>query len=330
MKKVIFVLFPLLLTTACEENSPSGSSYDSNITINNYGAGAVCGGAVLSLNDKVYRSFEGGVASLDEGLNINTLDKIGNFDHSQVYHVEVIDGDLWFSLTNYSDFNEVRVLDDSGEEIASYGDVGVAPGDFAKWTSGENSWVFVANEGNLGSTNGSITMINQNGETSQLEAVGDIVQSLEVYQDKLIVLVNNSHMIKIYSITEDGLNLPGIEVSTDNSSPREMEIVNDKIYFTNWDTQDVKVFNLFNYAIEESIPVGTLPEGIISDGLSLWVANSGEDTVSEITLSSLNEIKYEVGTGPQNITIHDGDIYISRTYYDESWNAFHGSSKIEF
>ena len=330
MKKILFLSLTILLTTSCEENNPSASIDNSNITINNYGAGTVCGGSILSLNDKVYRSFEGGVASLDENLNINSSDKIGNFDHSQVYHVEVIDGNVWFSLTNYSDFNEIRVLDNMGSEIASYTDIGIAPGDFSNWTSGDNSWVFVANEGNYGSTNGSITMINQDGETSQLAAVGDVVQSLEVYEDKLIVLVNNSHMIKIYNITEDGLSLPGIEISTDNSSPREMVIVEDKVYFTNWNTQDVKVFNLFNYAIEESIPVGTLPEGITSDGFSLWIANSGENTVSEISLSSLSETKHEVGTGPQNTAIHDGDIYISRTFYDESWNAFHGSSKIDF
>ena len=109
-----------------------------------------------------------------------------------------------------------------------------------------------------------------------------------------------------------------------------MVIVDDKIYFTNWNTQDVKVFNLFNYSIEQSIPVGLLPEGIISDGNSLWVANSGEDTVSEISLSTLNETKYEVGEGPQSLVAHDGDVYISRTYYNANWNAFYGSSKIEF
>ena len=33
--------------------------------------------------------------------------------------------------------------------------------------------------------------------------------------------VNNSHTIKKYDITETGLALPGIEVSTNNSGPRE-------------------------------------------------------------------------------------------------------------
>ena len=48
------------------------------------------------------------------------------------------------------------------------------------------SWVFVANEGNLGSTNGSISMIDEFGNVYETETLGDVVQSLEVYGDKLI------------------------------------------------------------------------------------------------------------------------------------------------
>ena len=60
-------------------------------------------------------------------------------------------------------------------------------------------------------------------------------------------------MMKIFDITDEGLSMLGIEVSTENSSPREMVIVNDKVYFTNWNSQDVKIFNLFNYTFETSI-----------------------------------------------------------------------------
>ena len=190
------------------------------------------------------------------------------------------------------------------------------------------SWIFIANEGNYGSSNGSISMIDDFGNVYEIENVGDVVQSLEVYEDKLIVLINNSHKIRIYDITVDGLSLPGIEIDTDNSSPREMVVVDDKIYFTNWNSQDVKIFNLFNYTIESSIPVGSMPEGIITDGTTLWVANSGEGTVSEIDITSLSETRHNVGDGPQNLVLHEGEVYISRTFYDDTWNAFYGSSKI--
>ena len=192
-----------------------------------------------------------------------------------------------------------------------------------------SSWVFVANEGNFGSSNGSISMIDEFGNVHETESIGDVVQSLEVYEDKLIVLVNNSHKIKIYNITSKGLDMPGIEISTNNSSPREMVIVNGMVYFTNWNTSDVKVFNLYTYNIDTSIPVGIMPEGIVTDGTKLWVANSGEDTVSEIDISSLIETKHIVGQGPQNLTRHNDDVYISRTYYSDDWTeTYHGATII--
>ena len=196
--------------------------------------------------------------------------------------------------------------------------------------SENTSWTFVANEGNYGASNGSISMIDEFGNLYETESIGDIVQSLYVYEDKLIVLVNNSHKIKIYDITPGGLSMPGIEISTNESSPREMVVVDGMVYFTNWNTSDVKVFNLYTYNIDESISVGVMPEGIITDGETLWIANSGEDTVYEIDISSrlVNAI-YNVGQGPQNLIINDGAIYASRTYYSADWTeTYHGASKI--
>jgi hypothetical protein len=121
------------------------------------------------------------------------------------------------------------------------------------WTACENnnttssdsepnsSWIFVANEGNMGQSNGTISMINDFGKVYETEPIGDIVQSLEVYKDKLIVIVNNNHEIILYDITEDdGIKLPSVIVSTENSSPREMAIVNDNLYFTSCVLQLVK------------------------------------------------------------------------------------------
>tara|TARA_B110000116_G_scaffold264986_1_gene273500 strand:+ start:196 stop:1215 length:1020 start_codon:yes stop_codon:yes gene_type:complete len=197
------------------------------------------------------------------------------------------------------------------------------------------SWIFIANEGAYGASNGSISMIDDYGNVYETESIGDIVQSFEVYNDKLIVIVNNSHKIKIYDITPEGLSMPGIEIDTENSSPRELVVLNDKIYFTNWNTQDVKVFDLFNYTIEASISTEGLPEDIMFDGTNLWVTItmnsdwSPATTVSKIDINTNSIIEtIEVGDGPQNLIQHNGDIYISRTFYDNSWNAYHGSSKI--
>jgi len=198
------------------------------------------------------------------------------------------------------------------------------------------SWVFVGNEGNYGASNGSVSMIDAAGNIFETEALGDVVQAVEVYENKLIVLVNNSHMIKIFDITDDGLSMPGIEVSTGNSSPRDLTIVDGKIYFTNWNSQDVKVFDLFSYVIEGSISVNGLPEDIVFDGQYLWVTIPHSDayfstgnSVAKIDVASNTVIEtIEVGQGPQQIAIDNGEVYISRTFYSDTWETFHGATKI--
>ena len=198
------------------------------------------------------------------------------------------------------------------------------------------SWVFVANEGNYGASNGSVSMIDDAGNVFETEALGDVVQALEVYEDKLIVIINNNHMIKIFDITDDGLSMPGIEVSTGNSSPRDLTVVDGKIYFTNWNSQDVKVFDLFSYVIEESILVNGLPEDIVFDGQYLWVTIPHSDayfstgnSVAKIDVASNTVLEtIEVGQGPQQIAIDNGEIYISRTFYSDTWETFHGATKI--
>ena len=198
----------------------------------------------------------------------------------------------------------------------------------------KDQWVFVACEGKFGSSNGSIYMINQKGELKNVDNVGDVVQSLEVYKNKLFVIVNNSHKIMAYDITKDGLKLPGIEISTENSSPREMKILNDKLYFTNWNSSDVKVLNLTTYKVEDSIKVEGKPESIILDGQNLWVgiqmnndySDSNKllkiDTVSNSILET-----HEIGKGPTSIAVQNNDIYIANTFYDANYNAFYGSTR---
>ena len=71
-----------------------------------------------------------------------------------------------------------------------------------------------------------------------------------------------------------------------------------------------------------------MPEGILSDGSNIWVANSGDNTVTKIDINSNTVESIEVGDGPQSLINHNGDVFISRRYYDADWNAFHGTSKI--
>ena len=170
--------------------------------------------------------------------------------------------------------------------------------------------VFVASEGNYGSSNGSISVFRGGEKIQQLENIGDVLQSIVVHNDKLIVALNNSHFLKIYEITIDGLLLPGIEISTNNSSPREMVVLNNKLYFTNWNTNDVKVLNLITYAIESAISLNGLPEDFETDGTYLYVSipnlelydtNNGTHVIKIDVVSKLIIETYEVGRGPMQL-----------------------------
>ena len=103
------------------------------IIINNYGTGVVCGGSVLSYSDNIYRSYNGGISPLEDNLDINELGRIGNYNYDEVYHVEIINDNIWFALTNHSEMNQIKVVDSNGLELTSY-EVGVNPGDFAFWS----------------------------------------------------------------------------------------------------------------------------------------------------------------------------------------------------
>ncbi len=197
---------------------------------------------------------------------------------------------------------------------------------------------FIANEGNYGASNGTISMVFEDGSIVETEPLGDVVQALEVYGNKLIVLINNSHKMKIYDITANGLAMPGIEVSTNNSGPRDLVVINDKVYFTNYNSQDIKIFNLFTYSFESSIPVNGLPEDIKIDpaGNHLWVTvphsdlyySTGNEVLKiDINTNSIVET-IDVGPGPQQIAFLDEEVFISRTYYDDTWSTFHGATKV--
>ena len=212
---------------------------------------------------------------------------------------------------------------------------------------GENTtWVFVANEGGYNDSNGTISMIDEFDNVFETEILGDIVQTVKVYQNKLFVLVNNNQKIIYFDIDKDGIHNQQELIIDD--SPREMEIINNKGYISTWDPDwsvygttpgNVIVLNLETYEIENSIEVGIMPEDLLYSEGYLWVANSGESTLSKIDINNNLVIEsIEIGRGPQNLIEQEGKIFVSRTFYDNEYDEHgywintittHGSSKID-
>lgn len=105
-----------------------------NITIAEYGAGMPCGGSLTKHNNVVYRSYDGGIAPLDDELGILSEQQLGNLGFWNVYDVKSIDNKIYFAITDYNTLNQVIILDQNGSEIGTY-DVGLIPTDFAVWNN---------------------------------------------------------------------------------------------------------------------------------------------------------------------------------------------------
>ena len=136
--KRVFLLLIVLTLYSCNDGNPLVPDADADsdgyaITVADYGAGTACGGAILSYNNQIYRTYDGGIVPLSNELEILSSGKIWDYNSiGNIYHAEIINGNIWLSITDYSNFNEIRVLDNAGEEIGSY-EVGINPGDFAIW-----------------------------------------------------------------------------------------------------------------------------------------------------------------------------------------------------
>ena len=102
------------------------------ITVNNYGDGVVCGGSVHKINNDVYRSYDGGIVMLDDSLNFISSTKIGDEEPNQVYSSEIINGQIFFGITNFTDINLVKIYNSNNQLVTTI-EVGLFPGDFAYW-----------------------------------------------------------------------------------------------------------------------------------------------------------------------------------------------------
>ena len=123
-----------------------------NVTLVEYGAGVPCGGSLTKHNDVVYRSYNGGIAPLDDELGILSEQQLGNLGFWNVYDVKSINNKIYFAVTDYNTLNQVVILDGYGSEIGTY-DVGMIPTDFTVWNNSalNNNNDFISNFEILGS-----------------------------------------------------------------------------------------------------------------------------------------------------------------------------------
>ena len=98
----------------------------------NYGFGLACGGSIMVYNNQIYRSFDGGIAPLDNNLNIQESLRIGDYGYWNVYDAKTIHDNVYIAITDWNTLHQAAVLNSDGYEIGLY-DTGIIPTDFEVW-----------------------------------------------------------------------------------------------------------------------------------------------------------------------------------------------------
>ncbi len=189
--------------------------------------------------------------------------------------------------------------------------------------------VYITNEGPFGSGTGTVSYYDRDADVLQNDiygtansgaAVGNVLQSMNLYNGNAYLIVNNANKLVIAnaktfvneSTLASGLTLPRYFLPID---------VN-RGYITQWGTDSatsgIAVYDYASKTIAKVIPTGKGAERMIrnSSSSAIWVLNSGglgkDSTVSivnSLTDTVLQKIK--VGLGPNSIVQDaNGDMWI--------------------
>ena len=190
--------------------------------------------------------------------------------------------------------------------------------DAAPTPTGTGSNVYITNEGALNKSTASVTYFNKNTkaltadifQTTNNRALGDVAQSMTIYNNTGYVVVNNSNKVEVVA-------LPGFKsVATIGSleQPRYMATTaNGQGYITEWlsaTTGRVSVIDLSTNALLGTLPTGRNPEKPLYFNNVVYVPNSDENTITVIDPTQGKvTATLTVSDGPGSL-VADNDGYI--------------------
>lgn len=200
--------------------------------------------------------------------------------------------------------------------------------------------VFISNEGNFSSANGSVSFYSNAEDTvynnifteENDRPLGSVVQSLTAFNDNVYIVVNASNKIEVvYAPT-----FSEIATITDLNSPRYFIGINsNKGYVSQWGNGgEIKVIDLEDNDVSKTIDVGNGPEKMLQYRNYIFVANSGglgKDSTIMIINTYTDEIvdTLFVGHNPKDMVIDmDLNLWVlcyGHVEYDLSWNIVYES-----
>jgi hypothetical protein len=181
--------------------------------------------------------------------------------------------------------------------------------------------VFVVNEGSFGNGNASITYLKNDFSYSIPDVfnsvnqipLGDVAQSMNIFNDKGFIVVNNSQKVMVV----DMINFKKSQIITGFSSPRFfLGITSTKGYVSDWTANNIKIIDLNTYTITGTIPCNNGPEQMLVVNDKVFVCNVGGfgndssitviDTNSDLVIKTL-----QVGVNPNSIKLDEtGKIWV--------------------
>ncbi len=182
------------------------------------------------------------------------------------------------------------------------------------------SGVFITNEGPFGSGTGTINFYNRSTggvsndifEAKNGYPLGNIVQSMEIFNSKAYIVVNNAGKVEI----ADGTSFASSGAITGFTYPRYFLGINSsKGYVSEWGSGGmagaVKIIDLTTKTITGTITTGNGAEGMVLAGSKVYVACSGgftNDSVVTVINSVTNSVSttINVGANPRSIKMDAG------------------------
>ena len=190
-----------------------------------------------------------------------------------------------------------------------------------------NEIAFILTEGSFQSNDAALWMISDSTITeSSYNPTGDTGQSMAVYNNNLYLINNGSSNLIIYLIENDGTISQSSVIDLNSSSPREIIIINNIAYISQWVSKSIASIDLTTLAVEQIVVPGC-PEGLATDGEYLYAAIKYKDnsswpyvagnTIEKIDLStSTISQSITVSNNPDKILFHDAHLYVSSQYGD--------------
>jgi len=205
---------------------------------------------------------------------------------------------------------------------------------------------YILCEGNYGQANASLWSIDESFSNAQgpliwdvsSNPLGDVGQSLTLYENTLYIVMNNSHKIRIVNLETSPTHEGDIDLS--GSSPRYFAIHNESGlgYVSSWSLGALLVIDLEAAAVIDTIQLNALPEEILIHGNNMYVSiNMASDWSSDnevwhfdLQLPQPTVVNaYTVIDGPASMALHGDNLYVTSIYYNDAWESFSGSSIID-